>query len=164
MIGNEGMVGSANLLGSFAPVAYCIMQMDGAGYRVGVPDMKRLFDSSSEIRDLVLQSMQHQMLAVSQIAACNRLHNATERLARWLLTASDRIDSNTVHLTQESLSQMLGTRRTTVALGWCAATQWAHPLPTRQRSDCQPRRPDRSGMRLLHHHPQHGSGPVQQSP
>ena len=116
MIGNEGMVGSVGLLGSFAPVAYCIMQMDGAGYRVAVQDMRRLFDTSLEIRQLVLQSMQHQMLTVSQIAACNRLHNATERLARWLLTAADRMGSDTVSLTQESLSQMLGTRRTTVAL------------------------------------------------
>lgn len=116
MIGNEGMVGSVSLLGSYAPVALCIMQMDGAGYRVSVPDMRRLFDGSSEIRNLVLQSMQHQMLTVSQIAACNRLHNATERLSRWLLTTSDRIGGNTVQLTQESLSQMLGTRRTTVAL------------------------------------------------
>lgn len=116
MIGNEGMVGSVSLLGSYAPVSHCLMQMDGAGYRVSVSDMRRLFEGSGEIRQRVLQSMQQQMLTVSQIAACNRLHNATERLSRWLLTASDRIGSDTVSLTQESLSQMLGTRRTTVAL------------------------------------------------
>ena len=116
MMGTEGMVGSVGLLGSYAPVSHCIMQMNGAGYRVAVQDMRRIFDGSAEVRQLILQSLQQQMLAVSQIAACNRLHNATERLSRWLLTASDRIGSDTVSLTQDSLSQMLGTRRTTVAL------------------------------------------------
>ncbi len=116
MIGNEGMVGSTGLVGSYAPVANCIMQVSGSGYRLPVQNMRRLFDESAEIRQLLLQSMQQQLLTLSQIAACNRLHSATERLARWLLTASDRIGSDTVHLTQKSVSQMLGTRRTTVAL------------------------------------------------
>jgi CRP-like cAMP-binding protein len=57
-----------------------------------------------------------QMLMLEQIAGCNKLHQATERLARWLLTAADRLNSDAVNLTQEAISQMLGTRRTTVAL------------------------------------------------
>lgn len=116
MAGREGIVGVTGLIGSDVPVANCLMQTDGAGYRLTIADMQRLFQSSAEIRTLVLQSMQQQMTALSQIAACNRLHQAAERLARWLLTAADRLGSETVCLTQESVSQMLGTRRTTVAL------------------------------------------------
>lgn len=116
MIGSEGIAGVSGLLGSPSPVANCLMQINGAGYRVSLADMRRLFETSAEIRTLVLQSAQQQMMALSQIAACNRLHQAEERLARWLLTAADRLGSETVCLTQESLSQMLGTRRTTVAL------------------------------------------------
>src|SRR6202041_4070030 len=52
----------------------------------------------------------------SQIAACNRLHEVDERLARWLLMSRDRIDSNLVPLTQEFLAHMLGTRRSRVTL------------------------------------------------
>lgn len=116
MIGNEGVVGNTSLLGSYAPVADCVMQMPGAGLRLHVADMQRLFDTSAEVRFLLLQATQQQLYSISQIAACNRLHGAAERLARWLLTAADRSGNDTIPLTQEAVSQMLGTRRTTVAV------------------------------------------------
>ena len=58
-------------------------------------------------------------MQVTQVAACNRLHEVHERLARWLLMCSDRVSSNELPLTQEFLGQMLGTRRSrvTVAAG-----------------------------------------------
>ena len=39
-----------------------------------------------------------------------------QRLARWLLTSADRMESETLHLTQEFLAQMLGTQRSTVTV------------------------------------------------
>ena len=52
-----------------------------------------------------------QVLAMqgTQVAACNRLHEVDERLARWLLMCQDRIGSSFVPLTQEFLAHMLGT-------------------------------------------------------
>ena len=55
-------------------------------------------------------------MEVTQIAACNRLHEVDERLARWLLMSQDRIGSERLPLTQEFLSQMLGTRRASVSV------------------------------------------------
>lgn len=55
-------------------------------------------------------------MQVTQIAACNRLHEVEERLARWLLMCADRVGSNSVPLTQEFLGQMLGTRRSSVSV------------------------------------------------
>ena len=55
-------------------------------------------------------------MEVTQIAACNRLHEVEERLARWLLMSADRIGSNSVPLTQEFLAQMIGTRRSSVTV------------------------------------------------
>jgi CRP-like cAMP-binding protein len=55
-------------------------------------------------------------MQISQIAACNRLHEVHERLARWLLMCSDRVRSNDLPLTQEFLGQMLGTRRSSVTV------------------------------------------------
>ena len=60
--------------------------------------------------------MQQQSLTVSQLAACNKLHEAEQRLARWLLMVRDRVQEDTLHLTQEFLAQMLGTQRTTVVM------------------------------------------------
>ena len=55
-------------------------------------------------------------MEVTQIAACNRLHEVEERLARWLLMSHDRIASDRLPLTREFLSQMLGTRRASVTV------------------------------------------------
>jgi CRP-like cAMP-binding protein len=52
----------------------------------------------------------------TQLAACNRLHDVEERLARWLLMSHDRIGDDVMPLTQEFLGQMLGTRRSSVSL------------------------------------------------
>ena len=38
------------------------------------------------------------------------------RLARWLLTSADRMESEALNLTQEFLAQMLGVQRSTVTV------------------------------------------------
>jgi len=50
------------------------------------------------------------------IAACNRLHDVEERLARWILMSQDRILLDTLPLSQEFLGQMLGTHRSSVTV------------------------------------------------
>ena len=50
------------------------------------------------------------------MAACNRLHGAERRLARWLLMTHDRVGSDDLHLTHEFLAEMLGTTRSTATL------------------------------------------------
>jgi CRP-like cAMP-binding protein len=64
----------------------------------------------------LLRYAQEATMEVTQIAACNRLHSVEKRLARWLLMSQDRIRSDKLPLTQEFLSQMLGTRRASVSV------------------------------------------------
>lgn len=116
MVGNEGVVGAFALLGPAAGQSDTFMQLSGAGLRVHTKFMRDLFEESSELRNVILQFMQAQIAVTAQLSACNRLHEAEPRLARWLLTASDLIQSDMLGLTQEFLAQMLGSQRTTVAL------------------------------------------------
>jgi CRP-like cAMP-binding protein len=58
--------------------------------------------------------VQSQGFILGQLAACNRLHEAEERLGRWLLMVRDRVNCDQYFLTQEFLANMLGARRTTV--------------------------------------------------
>jgi CRP-like cAMP-binding protein len=74
-------------------------------------------------------------MQVTQIAACNRLHEVNERLARWLLMSADRVGSNSVPLTQEFLAQMLGTRRSSVTVA--AGMLQKAGLITHSRGDVQ---------------------------
>ena len=62
---------------------------------------------------LLRLSYVYQMQAV-QHAACNAIHPARPRVARWLLAASDMTPGGPVHLTQEELAGLLGAQRTTV--------------------------------------------------
>jgi hypothetical protein len=92
------------------------MQLEGKGLRIPFSQLKQLYRTSEEIRDRLLEFVQEQALTVNQIAGCNRLHEAEERLARWLLMAQDRTQSDILNFTQEFLAMMLGARRTTVTL------------------------------------------------
>ena len=48
------------------------------------------------------------------VSACNGLHPVEARMARWLLDLHDRTEGHHLSFTQETLSQLLGVRRTTV--------------------------------------------------
>ena len=60
------------------------------------------------------QYVQHQMAHLGQTAACNRMHDAGPRFARWLLTVQDRSAREEFFLTQQFLAHILGTGRTTM--------------------------------------------------
>jgi CRP-like cAMP-binding protein len=116
LIGREGLVGSLHLLGPALVPSDCFIQIEGAGLRLPFKDLQRLFRSSPEFHDRVLEFIQEQALTLERIAGCHRLHDSEERLARWLLMAQDRTQSDVLNLTQDFLAMMLGARRTTVTM------------------------------------------------
>src|SRR6516225_5059875 len=56
------------------------------------------------------------LMQFQHVGACNGLHSVEARMARWLLHLHDRAERNILSLTQQTLSQLLGVRRTTVTL------------------------------------------------
>jgi CRP-like cAMP-binding protein len=114
IVGREGLVGSMHLLGTANVSTSCFMQIEGTALRIEFPRLQELFRTNNEIRDRILEYVQEQALCISQIAGCNRLHSAEQRLALWLLMASDRTAAEVLNITQEVLAEMIGTRRTTV--------------------------------------------------
>lgn len=114
LIGREGIVGSFHLLGPLRVSTDCFLQLEGTALRIPLRQLEQAFRSSEEIRDRVLEFVQNQAVGLAQLAGCHRLHEAEERLARWLLMAQDRVQSDELGFTQEFLAMMLGSRRTTV--------------------------------------------------
>jgi CRP-like cAMP-binding protein len=53
---------------------------------------------------------------MSQFIACNRFHTLTQRCARWLLAAHDRVDGNEFAFTQDFLALMLRANRQSVSV------------------------------------------------
>lgn len=114
MVGNEGLIGVPALLGvNKAP--YCIeVQIPGKAMRTRTDILVREFKKGGLLHDQILAYAHSLISQIAQSAACNRFHTVEQRLGRWLLIASDRVNSETVRLTHEALSHMLGSTRTTV--------------------------------------------------
>jgi CRP-like cAMP-binding protein len=115
-IGNEGAVGVplADPLTSFAVRA--ITQVAGHALRIETSVFAELVARSGILQALIERYTQALFGQIAQAAACNRLHSSEERLSRWLLTSQDRVQSDEFEMTQGFLAQMLGTRRSTVAV------------------------------------------------
>jgi CRP-like cAMP-binding protein len=116
IVGRCGMVGIPILLGTESIPGRTFIQMPGFGFRIAAQDIRREFERPGEFRRQLLLYLQAQMVQTSQTAACNRLHEIEQRLARWLLLCRDRTDSDDLGLTQEFVGQMVGAPRTTVTL------------------------------------------------
>jgi CRP-like cAMP-binding protein len=92
------------------------MQLPGDGFRIPMVDFRRFFLLSPELRHHLLEFVQQQASSMGQIAACNCLHAPEARLARWLLTAQDLTHEDVLDFTHAFLSEMLASKRTTLAL------------------------------------------------
>jgi CRP-like cAMP-binding protein len=115
-IGYEGAVGSFAGLGMRRSHMRAIVQVKGAALRIAAPNFRKAAEESAAVRQIIVRYGEMLLIQVQQTAACNALHAVEARLSRWLLQARDRLESNTIKLTHEFLSQMLGVRRTTVTV------------------------------------------------
>jgi CRP-like cAMP-binding protein len=116
IVGREGIVGTALVVGLNRGPHRAVMQIVGRGLRVRSAVLMDRLHSAPEMRLIWNRYVLVQGLQVAQIAACNRLHEIEQRLARWLLMCQDRTDSETLAVTHEFLAQMLGTGRPSVSL------------------------------------------------
>ncbi|HEY1986456.1 MAG TPA: Crp/Fnr family transcriptional regulator [Terracidiphilus sp.] len=112
--GKEGMVESFHLLGAARIPTRGFIQVEGTALRMPFKELQKEFLENEELHGCLLQGVQSQAAIIAQLAACNRLHEAEERLARWFLMVRDRIEGDSFYLTQEFLAVMMGSRRTTV--------------------------------------------------
>jgi CRP-like cAMP-binding protein len=120
LTGAEGFVGLPLVAGLKSSANRVIVQVAGSAFRISARNMVATLADCPALRKSLGQFGQDVGVQSAQIAACNRLHNANQRLARWLLMSQDRLGGNLVRLTQEFLAHMLGMRRAsvTVALGF----------------------------------------------
>ncbi|MFY9789894.1 MAG: Crp/Fnr family transcriptional regulator [Candidatus Sulfotelmatobacter sp.] len=116
LIGKEGFVGLPVIFGFKTSALRIITQGDGTAYRIDVGILRSLLPECPALEHQLQRYSMILGIQSTQLAACNRLHDVEERLARWLLMSHERIGGKTLPLTQEFLSQMLGTRRSTVSV------------------------------------------------
>jgi CRP-like cAMP-binding protein len=116
LVGKEGFIGLPLVAGFRSAPTRAIAQIDATAFRVDGETLMVILRQCPKLERRLQQFSQIMAAQVTQIAACNRLHEVNERLARWLLMSADRVESNSLPLTHEFLGQMLGTRRSSVTV------------------------------------------------
>jgi len=116
MVGRESITGTSLAVGLSREPYRAIMQIPGSALRVRADVMESILPDIPELQLIMNRCVHLRVLQVAQIAACNRLHEVEQRLARWLLMCHDRMESKILPVTHEFISQMLGTGRPTITL------------------------------------------------
>ncbi len=115
LVGKGGLVGMPLAFGVKKSNLRIAMQFPGNGHRIKADDLQRILPVTPHLHSFMYRFTLLQGMQAAQTAACNRLHNLDQRLARWLLVTEDRVGSEFV-ITQEYLAELLGTGRPSVSL------------------------------------------------
>ncbi len=116
LLGREGMAGTSVTLGFPLAPYLAITQIPGNAARIRADVLQEILPLAPRLTQEMHRFVLLQGLQMAQVAACNRLHELEQRLARWLLMCQDRVDAEILPLTHEFLAQMLGSGRPTVTL------------------------------------------------
>ena len=115
-VGNEGAVGLGGVLGGAVSFTRQKVELPGRASMIERRRMREAVEASPGLRSVLWSYSDNFVSHILQIAACNALHDAEERLARGLLHLADRWHEPELPITHEVLSAMLGVRRSTVTL------------------------------------------------
>ena len=116
IVGREGASGTALSAGVSASALREIVQISGEGFRIKREVFQKLSPDLPNMRKALNRYVVLLGMQVSQTAACNRLHEIEQRLARWLLMAEDSASTSILNITHDFLATMLGTDRPSVTL------------------------------------------------
>jgi CRP-like cAMP-binding protein len=116
IVGNEGFTGTLAAVGLRRSPLQAVVQITGDGFRVEVGALQNTLKFAPNLQLMLSRYAAIQAMQVAQTAACNRLHDIGQRLARWLLMTQDRVDSGSLPITHDFLATMLGTDRPTVSM------------------------------------------------
>ena len=114
VIGNEGLIGIPIALRDHKSPYQVLVQFPSDTMRIKAQVLERESSRCGHFQDLLLRYTHALLTQVSQSATCNHFHSVKERLCRRLLTSRDLVKTDTLQLTQELLSQILGAPRTGV--------------------------------------------------
>jgi CRP-like cAMP-binding protein len=119
-LGREGFLGVPAFLGIESAPLRAVVLIDGDGLRLDRDDLRRTLPVSPQFAASLRHYSGGYLAQIAAIGACHALHGVQQRVATWLLMAHERTNSDSLPLTHESLSDLLGCRRASVteSLAW----------------------------------------------
>ena len=113
-VGNEGVVGLPVILRNHIIPYEVTVQFTTEAWKIRANRLQEEFDRGKSLHEFLLRYLNVLIAQISQSSICNRFHSLNEALSRWLLTAQDRVNSDNLNLTHETISHTLGAPRTAV--------------------------------------------------
>ena len=114
-IGIEGFIGHSLAVGGPGAAMRSVVQIPGHASWLARADLEHAIERFPSVRDSVLRYTHRLISQLLETVTCNTLHNAEQRIVRWLLHAAERVSGETLELTQQALADVLGLRRATVS-------------------------------------------------
>jgi CRP-like cAMP-binding protein len=111
VVGPEGLVGVALVLGGGTTTHRAVVQSAGLGFRLPAATAQAELEHGGPAVPLLLRGAQVLVTQASQAAVCNRHHALEQQLCRWLLAAQDRQPAGDLVVTHELVGIRLGVRR-----------------------------------------------------
>lgn len=115
VVGNEGVTGLAAFMADRGCAWEIVCRAAGEAYVVSAPALRALIVERPGLMARLLALTDLYQAQAAQTAACNAVHAVPDRIARWILTASDLSPHETLFFRQEELAQLIGARRSTVS-------------------------------------------------
>ena len=116
MVGNEGIVGLPVILKNKMSPFEVTVQTEADAYKIKAEELQEEFDRCEGLHELILRYLNMQFAEISQSSLCHRFHTVEQALGSWLLMAQDRLNADSLNLTQEIISHALGVPRTGVTM------------------------------------------------
>lgn len=113
-VGPDGAVGLMGGTGVPSALRQARASVEGDGFALPLADIQAAILDSPGVREMTTRANAATFSKLLQLVACNAKHGLEQRLARRLLACSDSSDMRRFALTQESLADTLGVRRTSI--------------------------------------------------
>jgi CRP-like cAMP-binding protein len=115
-VGREGVVGLSGVAKRNGMAFWAQTQISGEALQIGARTLQDALGWERVFYEMLFKYAHTLSEQIVLTIVCNWFHTAEQRLARWLLTAQDRISSDSRVLTHDIVGQALGVSRSRVSL------------------------------------------------
>src|ERR1700760_674617 len=111
LVGREGAVGGIVSEGFLPAYTRICVKFGGPFVRLRVSRLEAAKLKSPTLRNVFARYADCMLAQMFQSTACNAVHSIEQRTAKWIVSAMESADNDTVPLTHEQLATLLGVGR-----------------------------------------------------
>src|ERR1700759_3269650 len=112
LVGREGAVGGIVSEGYLPAYTRIVVKFGGPFMRLPIGKLEAAKARSSTLRNVFARYADCMLAQIFQSTACNAIHSIEQRTAKWIISAMERTDGQSVvPLTHEQLATLLGVGR-----------------------------------------------------